>query len=246
MTRIPTPNRLIAFTLVELLVVIAIIAILVSLLLPVLSKAREAANAAACLSNMRQVGIAQLAYATDNDGYLRPGFASSGYRLQEWDRFFYYAGYFGRSVTSQFSTTAAFPAVLACPSESASAERIGGTWTNPASRKWGSYVGHQDVIGNSGTFKRLIKQPPTRAMYVEKVSYNVGDGILDQNESHLRILNWYGFQANYLGKNWIGFRHRDTAGNVLFMDGHVSSVAKAEMQKAATVSSSRWYDYLPN
>jgi prepilin-type N-terminal cleavage/methylation domain-containing protein len=77
-------KRVAGFTLVELLVVIAIIAILVALLLPALARARAQAYRVACLSNLRQVGAAFIAYASSNRGsFPAPAWAHSSY-AEDW------------------------------------------------------------------------------------------------------------------------------------------------------------------
>ena len=58
------------FTLIELLVVIAIIAILAAILFPVFARVREKANQTSCLNNQRQLAIALMMYANDNDETL--------------------------------------------------------------------------------------------------------------------------------------------------------------------------------
>lgn len=111
-----------AFTLVELLVVIGIIALLIAILLPSLSRARQSAQAVACASNLRQLGLAMVNYTTDHKGQLPYSFIDRGTvpskNRVSWDDCLnrYLGGTFTDAQILDDRPTVG-PAVLACPTD---------------------------------------------------------------------------------------------------------------------------------
>jgi prepilin-type N-terminal cleavage/methylation domain-containing protein/prepilin-type processing-associated H-X9-DG protein len=227
------------FTLVELLVVIAILGVLLGLLLPALSQARESGRQAACLSNLRQLHLANLVYAGDYGGYAPAAPDIWGNNLIRW--------YGTRpSIDVPFDSRTGplssclgdSRAIRSCPSmgkwgfltsgDAAFEAGCGGYGYNYLGVGSRSYVvGYTEAACQTGMRPEEISRPSTTVMFSDTAfaQYSGGQTYLIEYSfaEPNKFLSASGVMYGQPAPS-IHFRHRNHA-NIVWCDGHATSEA---------------------
>ena len=218
------------FTLVELLVVVAIIALLVSILLPTLNKAKEAARRVVCAVHIRGCGQATIFYAMDYDDWLPTveveGESTSWNAALTYDYWGGKAGeysvyddtqqrlinpYVGRTGAVS-ETDSGVLEVFHCPSDSGAGRGVHPTDCYPTlwdtlGRSYSYNSSANDNDGNLGLWRKKITQITNPAMVV----------MANGSPFNCYFYDWVPFRYSYWhNRNELGWA------NVVFVDGHVT------------------------
>ena len=202
-------NRLRAFTLVELLVVVGIIAVLVGVLLPTMSRARDAARTTSCLSNLRQLALAAQHYVIISGGQ----FPVARWGADNWD-------------FSTVNGSKAVPGLLwrgqtdmriqQCPSFDGKANSVD-PYTGYNYNT--SYIGHgQGEAVEAPARLAQVRDPARTALFGDGEYYNGANKFMRAPLPHPGDTT-----TTTRAAGTQGFRHSGGATNVAFVDGHVET-----------------------
>lgn len=230
------------FTLVELLIVIAIIAVLIAILLPALNRAREAAHSTACLSNLRQMGVAVVLYAHDNHNYIVPQRFHLGYFQLEGNPPSFKARMgLGVMLWEGYIRNGS---LFVCPSDKGRADPALPTY----------YTGSDNTVHNvvsSGVLCSYSMQPqysiPTPYIIYDRAVYRLDRPVVSKTVRRAPYaLITDAFDGRYLPQNqWRIARSHPNGYNTVYTDGHAEMVlAPPGLNDPVASNGSQYYDLL--
>ena len=227
-----------AFTLIELLVVIAILSLLAAILFPVFGRVREKARASTCLSNLKQIGIAEMQYCQDSDGYNAPLGGGTSTLNPNGDGHYLTSPSWRQTLDSYIENTQVF----SCPDHNANVGNADGAITSSSADitpGYGayaaipvSYAGTGYTMSTTGMLISGFTDPSTRLMIVEEASGGTAYG----------AASWATCGTDSPASNWVDYWNGEVGGvpvandakfvftghtamlNYCFLDGHVKAL----------------------
>lgn len=212
-----------AFGLMELLVAIGLIAVLLAISQVVLQRLLDAGKSTKCVSNLRQMGAAHMAYIADNNGYLIPAAVVSTSKNIYW--YHVLEPYMGDPELSPLSPNR--PAWQLCP----------GKIVTPLTRETVGYGWNYKNFGYNDKQEKPVQIAEgfgTRITDVTRPSHTIILG--DSKDQHVNSSSASHYQHRYLYTSELpatisplfARRHKG-GGNYLFLDGHVEGLTPEQL-----------------